>query len=215
MILLQRTFYGLLVFTSVFSCRDNSKQQLSPIPSIIQSDSLSMDINTTDFANDTLFPGEKESMTYGINSIRNNFKRINAINQWTAISQKELSESVEGGVAKFYYQEKKLEKIVARHYGETYQEISEYYLQDGQLSFVLEKTYRYNRPMYYDSAAMKANNDTEIFNFDKSTIMEDRFYFEQGKLIELSPGKKREQTKNRAEEGKRIRIDFDKLMALQ
>ena len=174
-----------------------------------------MDINTTDFANDTLFPGEKESMTYGINSIRNNFKRINAINQWTAISQKELSESVEGGVAKFYYQEKKLEKIVARHYGETYQEISEYYLQDGQLSFVLEKTYRYNRPMYYDSAAMKANNDTEIFNFDKSTIMEDRFYFEQGKLIELSPGKKREQTKNRAEEGKRIRIDFDKLMALQ
>lgn len=115
--------------------------------------------------------------------IRANFRRINSIAKWTSISIEELFESTEGGEAKYYYLNSQLEKIVARHYGETYQMLIEYYLLNAQISFVLEKRYKFNRPIYYDSATMKENNDTETFDFEKSELIEDRSYFENGKLI--------------------------------
>jgi hypothetical protein len=37
--------------------------------------------------------------------------------------------------------------------------------------------------MYYDLIAMKENNDTEAFDFDKSEIIEVRSYFENDKII--------------------------------
>lgn len=149
--------------------------------------------------------------------IRANFKRINSITEWEAINKKELWESTEGGEARFYHNDGQLEKIVTRNFGETFQALTEYYLLNGKLSFVLEKSYKYNRPMYYDSTAMKENNDTETFNFDKSEIIEDRSYFDNDKLIH--------QINNQdcgspfaddylLEEQKRIRTDFEKLLKL-
>ena len=44
--------------------------------------------------------------------IRNNFKRINSIKNWTVIDSVELEESTEGGQAKFYFANKQLQKIV-------------------------------------------------------------------------------------------------------
>lgn len=156
-----------------------------------------------------------EFLTDRLKSIRANFKRINSITNWTSIDTEELSESTEGGEAKFYYQNGQLEKIVVRHYGETFQLLTEYYLLNGQLSFVFEKRHRYNRPLYYDTTAMKENNDTEAFDFDKSEIIEDRSYFENGKLLH--------QINNQdcgspfaddylLEEQKRIKEDFDRLI---
>lgn len=49
-------------------------------------------------------------------------------------------ESTEGGEAKYYYQKNKLEKIITRIFGESGQILTEYYLLNGQLSFVYEKT---------------------------------------------------------------------------
>ena len=115
--------------------------------------------------------------------IRENFKRINSISKWTSIEKKELDESTEGGEALFYYSNTVLEKIVTRQFGETFQQLTEYYLLNGQLSFVFEKSYKYNRPIYYDSASMKENNDKEAFDFNSSEIVEDRSYFEKGELI--------------------------------
>jgi hypothetical protein len=63
------------------------------------------------------------------------------------------------------------------------QELTEYYLLHDRLSFVFEKEYRYNRPIYYDSVAMKESGDTEAFNFDSSNIDETRSYFSQGVLL--------------------------------
>lgn len=94
-------------------------------------------------------------------------------------------ESAEGGEAKYYYQKNKLEKIITRIFGESGQTLTEYYLLNGQLSFVYEKDYKYNRPLYYDTKAMKENNDTEAFDFDKSEITENRSYFVNGKLIHI------------------------------
>lgn len=156
-----------------------------------------------------------EYLTERLKPIRENFKRINSFTNWTFIDTKELWETTEGGEVKYYYQNGQLEKIVTRHFGETFQQLNEYYLMNGQLSFVFEKTYKYNRPMYYDTTAMKENNDTEAFDFEKSEIVEDRSYFENGKLLH--------QLNNQdcgspfaddylLEEQKRIKTDFEKLL---
>ncbi|MES2554725.1 MAG: hypothetical protein V4604_01165 [Bacteroidota bacterium] len=117
--------------------------------------------------------------------IRKNFKRINSIElkDWSLVFKKELHESAEGGEATFYYWNSKLEKIVVRHFGETGQSLSEFYLLEGELSFVLERSYKYNRPMYWDSTHMKENNDTEVFDIKKSELTEDRSYFVKGKMV--------------------------------
>lgn len=159
-----------------------------------------------------------EYLTKKLNPIRENFKRINSINNWTSRNKKDLWESTEGGEATFYYLNGVLEKIVAKIFGETFQQLSEYYLLNGKLSFVFEKSYKYNRPMYYDSIVMKENKDTVAFNFEMSEIIEDRSYFENGKLIH--------QLNNQdcgspfaddylLEEQKRIKTNFDKLVKLE
>lgn len=158
-----------------------------------------------------------EYLTERLQPIRKNFKRINSITKWTSTNTKELWESTEGGEATFYYNNETLEKISTRHFGEMSQQLSEYYLMNGQLSFVFEKTFQYNRPLFYDSVAMKANKDTEAFDFEKSEIIEDRSYFEKGKLIH--------QLNNQdcgspfaadylLEEQKRIKTYFEKLLKL-
>lgn len=114
--------------------------------------------------------------------IRQNFKRINSITVWT--TQKEDTwDSTEGGEVTFFYLDEKLEKIIKRAYGETFQMITEYYLLNGQLSFVFEKKLEYNRPIYYDSLAMVENGDDEFFDLNKSEIWEDRSYFINEKLV--------------------------------
>lgn len=117
--------------------------------------------------------------------IRANFKRINSTTRWTRTIRKTTAETGEGGYATFYYRGRQLEKIVSRQFGETFQQLDEYYLLKGQLSFVLERSYQYNRPIYYDSTAMKAQNDTEVFDIDQSEIEENRSYFSQDKLLHL------------------------------
>lgn len=118
--------------------------------------------------------------------IQNNFKRINSVTKWTSVKKKDIEgESAEGGEATYYYKNKRLEKVMARHYGEMGQVLIEYYLLNGRLSFVFEKDYKYNRPLFYNAKEMKENNDTEAFDFNKSEIMETRNYFEKGSLIHI------------------------------
>jgi hypothetical protein len=132
------------------------------------------DIDANEYVKDRLRP------------VQANFKRINSTTKWSSIKKKDIEgESAEGGEAVFYYKNKRLEKIIARHYGEMGQVLTEYYLLNGRLSFVFEKDYRYNRPLFYDEKAMKENNDTEAFDLEKSEITETRNYFEKGNLIHI------------------------------
>ena len=129
--------------------------------------------------------------------IRENFLRINAKTNWTKIDTLELWVSAEGGDALFFYESDTLAKIRARYAGETWQGVEEYYFLAGQLSFVYEKDIRYNRPVTWDSVAMKENGDNQVFDFDKSKITEVRSYFVKGSIfkqlasengaVELSP----------------------------
>ncbi|WP_185226073.1 hypothetical protein [Chryseobacterium indologenes] len=129
-------------------------------------------------------PKSNEYLKERLKPIQSGYKRINSIRQWTAITKKNIEgESTEGGEAAFYYKNKRLEKVIARHYGEMGRKLIEYYLLNGRLSFVFEKEYTYNRPLFYDLKAMKENSDTEAFDLNKSDIMEIRSYFEKGNLI--------------------------------
>jgi len=158
---------------------------------------------------------ENEYLTNRLTPIRANFKRINSITNWTSIDTKKISESTEGGEAKFYYQNGQLEKIVTRHYGETFQLLTEYYLLKGQLSFVFEKRNKYNRPLYYDTTVMKEKNDTEAFDIDKSEIIEVRSYFDNAKLFHQMTNQDCDSPfadDYLLEEQKRIKSDFHKLV---
>ena len=141
-----------------------------------------------------------KSLKNRLKPIQTNFKRINSTTKWTFVQKKNIEgESAEGGEAEFYYTDKGLEKVIARYYGEMGQELIEYYLLNGQLSFVFEKEYRYNRPLFYDAKAMKENNDTEAFDLRKSKITMTRNYFENGNIILIS---------NNAGHGSGISMDY-------
>lgn len=145
--------------------------------------------------------------------VKANFKRINSIVTWTKIVKKDLEGSAEGGEAVFYYSNGLLEKIAARYYGEGFQQLTEYYLLNGGLSFVFEKSLKYNRPVYYDSAAITSNNDDQVFDLKKSDLNEIRSYFSNGKLIRqinnLITGA------NRLAEQKRLMEDFTELRKME
>ena len=149
--------------------------------------------------------------------IRANFKRINSLNDWSLVLQKDLYQSTEGGFVCFYYFNDKIEKIVERNFGETGQNLKEFYLLNGELSFVLERSYNYNRPLFYDSTIMKKHNDTEAFDFEQSEIIEDRSYFIKGKMVHALVSGDCGSPFNQEyldEEGKRLKSELKKLMLL-
>jgi len=159
-----------------------------------------------------------EYLAERLKPIRQNFKDINSITNWTSIDTQNLWLTTEGGKAKFYYENENLTKIITRQYGETFQKLTEYYLLNGKLSFVFEKSYKYNRPIYYDSTEMKENNDKETFDFEKSEIQEDRSYFEEGKLIrkiESGDCGAPFASEYLLAEQKRIKDNFEKLIKLK
>lgn len=214
------TYYILTLFVALnFSCwtdKNKSTQTQTRLHSVSVDSLENNTIQLGETFNEEDVP-VNEYLTERLKPIRTNFKRINSISNWTYIDTKELSETIEGGEAKYYYQNEQLEKIVTRQFGETFQQLTEYYLMNGQLSFVFEKSYKYNRPIYYDSTAMKENNDTEAFDFVKSEIVEHRSYFDNGKLLH--------QVNNQdcgspftddylLEQEKRIKVDFEKLIKL-
>jgi len=176
----------ILTTTTVFLFSCNSMQQKSE-DSTVHSSKAKTDTLIADTVLRETFKQEdfvdNEYLSEKLKPIRSNFKRINSIEKWSSKETKELNETTEGGEAIFYYSNTGLEKIATRHFGETFQRLTEYYLLDGQLSFVFEKVYKYNRPIYYDSASMKENKDNETFDEDKSEIEEDRSYFENRRLI--------------------------------
>lgn len=147
-----------------------------------------------------------------LKSIRANFKRINLITSWTTVDTTELYDSTEGGEAIYYYQNKKLEKFITRHFGEMGQLLTEYYMMDGQLSFVYENQTKYNRPIYYDASEMRENNDTEYFDADKSVIIETRNYFAEGKLTYQIRSQNNPAAVSLSEENKRIQSKYKNLI---
>ena len=100
----------------------------------------------------TVFAADNaETENYVETAIRPNFQRINNTKHWAWTEEKETWElSLEGAIITCYYSDSGLEKIVAKIYGESYNSVIEYYLLNGQLSFVYDKTQKYTKSPYED-----------------------------------------------------------------
>jgi hypothetical protein len=183
---MRHLIYIFTIFTLI-GCNGNGQKSVS------KNGSLELDSESSKEFRDKFEQQNKDSLIKksdsdeylfeSLHSIRLNFKRINGITKWTSIEKRELNQSLEGGIATYYFMKDTLLKIVAIIYGETGKINQEFYTQDGELSFVFEQNYQYNRPIYWDSLAMKENNDSESFNLEKSDVLEDCSYFENGELI--------------------------------
>ncbi len=118
-----------------------------------------------------------------IKRVKENFTQVNSVAQWDSIVSRPVFETTQGGEATYYYKKAQLKKISAHQYGELFKAVTEYYLDHDKLSFVYEKTYRYNRPIYWDSVMMKENNDNQVWDIKKSTVTQTRDYFYNNQLI--------------------------------
>jgi hypothetical protein len=105
-----------------------------------------------------------------IKSIRLQCRKIDIKKVWKEVASFDLLDGDSGTV--LYYSKIGLEKLVHTNFGETRKLITEYYLLDGQLSFVFEKFIIYNF-----NPAMKE------YDPKKSDIDETRDYFEKGNLF--------------------------------
>ncbi len=94
----------------------------------------------------------------------------------------------EGGTATFHTKDGALIRIETLHYGETFRSERDYRLEgeDGGLTYMLERLHRYNRPIYYDAAVARENQDEEAFDEGKGTVMRYHHHFENGKLVRRS-----------------------------
>lgn len=165
--------FFILLFLSLISCKNGTGKQNTD--STMPADSSGQNSGQPPYPDTVL--------TEKINSVQNEIGRIQAINKWDSIPQVDLFLSTEGGEANYYYKNGALIKIEAKNYGETYQSLEEYYLQANRLVYVFEKISFYNRPIYYDSTAMREAGDTAVFDPAKTVINESRYYFENGQLF--------------------------------
>jgi hypothetical protein len=92
-------------------------------------------------------------------------------------------ESTEGGMLTAFFDKEELRLMELILAGETGRRKIDYYFDKGRLCFVLDTDYRYNRPIYWDAKMAKSMGDTVAFDQKKTKVYEDRFYFQNDKLI--------------------------------
>ena len=102
-------------------------------------------------------------------------------------------ESTEGGQGTAYYDNGNLKLIEVIWFGEMGKNQIEYYFNDGELIFAFDQDFDYNRPIYWDEKTAKENGDNEVFYSKKTTVKEDRYYFNNEKLFLWLNNDKQEQ----------------------
>jgi len=112
-------------------------------------------------------------MSETLKPIRKNYEKIKSITKWTKIDKRKLKETTEGGSATYYFNKGNLKKIEVIYYGETGKKVSQYYTMKKELSFVIEKTFNYEKPIMTDTI-----NAVEI-----AEIVKEESFFKNGELI--------------------------------
>lgn len=117
-------------------------------------------------------------------SIRQKYTAINKHQAKYRQVKKELSGfSAEGGELVAHFDGRSIMKIVATYYGESGKAREEYYYSGGQLIFVFRKEFAYDKPLSGRVAGTR----------------EDRFYFNNDKLIKWSDENGRDVEPDKAE----------------
>jgi hypothetical protein len=116
--------------------------------------------------------------------IRKKVKMINSGNNLKKDSIEIIGESTEGGHM-LYYKDSSghLRKLVAYFYGENSKQIEEFYISANKLFFGLIQQYDYNRPISWTAKVATENGDNEVFDYSKSVISENTYYFDKNELL--------------------------------
>ena len=145
-----------------------------------------------------------------IAQIREDFSSTNAVKNYVIKEVEDSEQSTDSGVVKYYLQDGVVKKIVAEYFGESGNNLTEYYIKNGKVYFIFDKTEKYNVLYYVDSKWYKENEikNGEIFDKRKSKFFEKRYYFDENeKLIQYI-----DENKKIVENGKKLReIEKDML----
>ncbi len=116
-----------------------------------------------------------------IQTIRAKTRAIDKIKSFKKVQVDVTDKSTEGGIIVGYYDKNDLKKIVSKIYGEMGRMTEEYYFDDGSLIFVTAHDYHYKLPID------EPNDDGRAVG-EVKWVSEDRFYFENNKLIKWVDG---------------------------
>ena len=120
-----------------------------------------------------------------IAQIRKDFSSTNAVKNYVIKEVEDPDQSTDGGVVKYYLQDGVVKKIVAEYFGESGNNLTEYYIKNGKVYFIFDKTEKYNVPYYVDSKWYKENElkNGEVFDKRKSKFSEQRYYFDENEKL--------------------------------
>ena len=121
-----------------------------------------------------------------IAQIRKEFASTNAMKNYVIKEVEDPEQSTDGGIVKYFSQNGIVKKIVVEHFGESWNSLTEYYVKNGKVYFIFDKTEKYNVPYYVNADWYKRDNMKvgEVFDSRKSKISEKRYYFDENmKLI--------------------------------
>lgn len=125
-----------------------------------------------------------QSQDLTIKDIREKYKNIrDNLTSYTLTNIEILDESAEGGEGKAYFDKNDIKLIEVVWYGETGKRVLEYYFDNDSLFFAFEQLFEYNAPMYIDKETAKYEGVDDYFDPDKTTIVENRYYFGNEVLI--------------------------------
>jgi hypothetical protein len=165
--------YPLILLFTVFSCTEFSESNFESIE-LVEDSLIIIDFD------DTIESVQEFVEIDSVNSdrvtlIKKNFKKLNDKNYWSDFRIVSIEgESTEGGEAKFFYRNNEVEKLVVKIYGEMGQTLTEYYLMNNNLSFIYHQDYKYNTHVFQDD-----------FDFDKSDMIDFRYYFEADTIFRI------------------------------
>ena len=131
-----------------------------------------------------LFSASSAVADPAISQIRAEYQAIRkALPTYSEESVDLADESTEGGEAKIYRDKQKdIRLIRTNQYGEMGKTIMEFYYQNGSLIFAYRESHQYNAPFYMTPEKAKEVG-SEPFDPKKTKIVENRYYFLNGKMI--------------------------------
>lgn len=120
-----------------------------------------------------------------IAQIRKDFVSTNAMKNYVIKDVEDSEQSTDGGIVKYFSQNGIVKKIVVEHFGESWNSLTEYYIKNGKVYFIFDKTEKYNVPYYVDSKWYKENElkNGEVFDKRKSKFSEQRYYFDENEKL--------------------------------
>lgn len=120
-----------------------------------------------------------------IDNIRAKYQHIQThLKDYRTASQDIWGESTEGGKATAHYDHSNvLQRIEVIWFGESGKRLVRYYFDHEQLVFALDQHIYYNRPIYWNQSLADEVGDTALFDPQKSTVIENRYYFNHDQPI--------------------------------